>query len=497
MAFHFSKSKYCRLWQCPKMVWLDKFRSEEAVEDPDRVARMQTGNRVGELAKGLFGDYVDMTVETATGLDLSAMMEKTKEAMDAGAEVICEAAFSYDGLYCAVDILRKEKDGYAIYEVKSSTVAKPVYSVDIAYQKFVLEHCGVRVTGTYLVCMNNTYYRDETLDIQQLFKVINVSRSVAKETPNVENRLAEAKKLLADDTEPNYDLGSHCGKPYVCAYWQYCSRNLPKPSVADLAVSLGSAMKLYDQGAVTLEDTVKLNLPLKASQERMVRHNLADLPDEIHKAGIQDFLDSLTYPLYFLDFESMQQAIPEYPNEKSYDQIVFQYSLHYMQTPGGELKHTEFLAESGPDPRRAVAESLCRDIPTEGSILAYHDGFEGQRLEELARVFPDLADQLLRMAGNLVDLEDPFKKGYYYTKAMGCSSSIKKVLPALFPNDPELDYHSLEDVHNGSEAMQIFPKLKDMPPEEAARIRKNLLAYCKLDTLAMVKILEKLQEVVK
>ena len=161
------------------------------------------------------------------------------------------------------------------------------------------------------------------------------------------------------------------------------------------------------------------------------------------------------------------------------------------------MKHKEYLAESGVDPRRAIAESLCRDIPWNVCVTAYNKGFECGRIKELAAQFPDLAGHLLNIQDNIRDLLTPFQSGYYYNRAMGGSFSIKSVLPALFPDDPSLDYHNLEGVHNGSEAMTVFPKIKDMPPEQAEETRKNLLAYCKLDTYAMVKVWEALVKAVQ
>jgi hypothetical protein len=120
--------------------------------------------------------------------------------------------------------------------------------------------------------------------------------------------------------------------------------------------------------------------------------------------------------------------------------------------------------------------------------------FEKERIAELAAAFPDLSPQLMSIHGNVRDLIVPFKSGAYYHCEMHGSNSLKAVLPALFPNDPELDYHALDLIHTGGEAMTIFPQLVNFAPEEAAHTRQCLLAYCKLDTLAMVKILEKLRE---
>ena len=212
---------------------------------------------------------------------------------------------------------------------------------------------------------------------------------------------------------------------------------------------------------------------------------------------IRAFLKQLSYPLYFLDFETMQPVILLFQGTKPYQQIPFQYSLHYIEKEGDPLQHKEFLAESGENPMRVIAEALCRDIPEDVCVTAYNKAFECTRLKELAKMFPDLEEHLLNIERHIFDLLIPFQSGYYYNRAMGGSFSIKSVLPAIFPNDPELDYHSLEGVHNGSEAMAIFPKIKEMPEEEQRKARKNLLKYCELDTYAMVKIWEELCKCVK
>ena len=188
----------------------------------------------------------------------------------------------------------------------------------------------------------------------------------------------------------------------------------------------------------------------------------------------------------------MMPIIPPFDNTRPYAQIPFQYSLHYIKSRDGELKHKEFLAESGVDPRRAIAESLCENIPENVCVLAYNKQFECGQLMRLAEQFPDLTDHLLNIRDNVKDLLVPFRSGAYYNKAMGGSFSIKSVLPAMFPDDPTLNYHNLEGVHNGDEAMTIFPLIKDMSPSEQAETRKNLLKYCELDTLAMVKIWQEL-----
>jgi hypothetical protein len=218
-------------------------------------------------------------------------------------------------------------------------------------------------------------------------------------------------------------------------------------------------------------------------------------PPHIDKTEINLFIETLRYPLYFLDFETFQEAIPSFDGQRPYMQIPFQYSLHILETKGGALRHREFLAEEGTDPRREIAERLCADIPKGVCVLAYNMGFEKGRIRELAELFGDLSAHLIKIRDNIKDLMRPFQKRAFYSREMGGSYSIKQVLPALCPDEIELDYHALDLVHNGGEAMTAYTEPPGKTPEERQRIKKALFAYCRLDTLAMVRILEKLTHI--
>jgi len=500
---YLSKSKYTKLWQCPKMLWLMKNKPEEAPRvDPGLQARLEEGNEVGDLAMGLFGDFVEVTAFKDDGsgsLDLSKMIDLTKEEMAKGTENICEASFSYSGLYCAVDVLRKEGAGWAIYEVKSSThPERAVYIADIAYQKYVLENCGVKVTGTYIVTINNEYIRGKTLDIKKLFNVTDVREPVEEEYPKVKQNIELAERVMASKKEPETDVSAHCIDPYECEFLGYCLGELPEPSVFDLSgFGFAKALPYYQAGSVDFESLRASKEIRNEKQLLQIEHELEDRPSHIDKEGIKEFLDTLYYPLYFLDFETMQPTIPPFQGTKAFQKIPFQYSLHYIETERGELKHKEFLGEPGKDPRRGIAEALVNDIPRDACVMAYNMGFEKGQIKELASAFPDLSDHLMSIRDNIVDLMMPFQKGHYYNREMQGSYSIKYVLPALFPDDPELDYHNLEGVHNGGEAMSIYPQIQFVEPEEAEKAKRNLLKYCELDTFAMVKIWQKLKEVCK
>ena len=527
-----SKSRYTDFCQCPKNLWLKVYKPEEATVDAGLQARFAQGNLVGDLAMGLFGDFKEAHAEKADGsLDLSKMVEQTRQWMDEGVEDICEASFICEGGYCAVDILRKTADGWAIYEVKSTSFPEfngqeaklEKYAPDIAYQRWVLEQCGFRVTGTYLVCLNSDYVRHGELDIEQLFVVNDMKEMVENESLKVPARVSQAMKVINNEQEPDPELSECCMKPYGCAFWGYCKRQhgVPSPSVFDVYGGKGRGgftfkkkLDCYHQGLVSFEDLRSTDIgPI---QNMQIEAALTG-KEFINPAGIRKFLEMITYPIYFLDFETMQDAVPQYDGAKVYAQITFQYSLHIkekesttkviemeneerklkLHETANYIKHKEYLAPSnGIDPRRALAEQLCKDIPKDVCTLAYNKTFEYNRICELAKLFPDLSDHLTNIAEHIIDLIDPFRAGDYYVPAMGGSFSIKSVLPALFPGDPELDYHNLDDrCQNGGDAMTIFPRIKDMALEEALATRQALLNYCKLDTWAMVKVWEKLKEV--
>ena len=485
-----SKSKYCSGVQCPKMLWLKKNKPEEFDESVMNQAVLETGSEVGDLAMGLFGDYVEVPYG-----DLGEMIQKTQALLDAGTPIIAEASFSYEGLFCSVDILKNLGDyRVELYEVKSSTEAKPIYHQDVAYQVYVLTKLGFTVEKACLVHINNQYVRHGELDLQQLFTVAELTEDARKLQPDVEENLARIAEYLALPEEPADDVGLRCFNPYDCGFWKYCTRKLPKPNVFDLAGARKTTMfKCYNQGLVSFADLNSCD-QLNAKAYQQIEHELFCQPPAIKADAIKTYLSRLSYPLYFLDFETFQPAIPLYDNTKPFEQIPFQYSLHWIEREGGELKHAEYLAYPGEDPRRKLAERLCRDIPLDVCTTAYNMGFEKGRIKALAGLYPDLSDHLMNIHDHIQDLMIPFQQRWYYTRAMQGSYSIKYVLPALFPDDPALDYHNLEGVHNGGEAMDTFKKMATMDPEELETWRQHLLKYCGLDTYAMVKVWEKLNE---
>ena len=488
-----SKSKYCSGIQCPKTLWLKQHKPEVFDNSVVNEGVLETGSEVGDLAMGLFGDYVEVPYG-----NLSVMKKITRDLIADNIPVIAEASFSYDGLFCSVDILKNEGNNhFEIYEVKSSTEVHEIYYHDVSFQVYVLTELGYEVDKACVVYINNKYVRHGELNLKKLFTIKDITEEAKNAHDKVAENVAAFREYLRKRKEPEKDLSLDCFNPYACGFFKYCSRNLPDPNVFDLAgVQVKKQMDYYKEGLISFEDLYHSGV-LKEKPMMQIEHELYPTEDHIEVKPIKKFLDTLLYPIYHLDFETFQPAVPLYDDSVPYEQIPFQYSLHYQLEKGGKLYHKEFLAYPGKDPRRDVAERLCLDIPADACVLAYNMAFEKTRIKKLASLYPDLSEHLMAIHDNMKDLMIPFQKRWYYTKAMQGSFSIKYVLPALFPGDPELDYHNLEGVHNGAEASNTFKQMAKMDTDTLEEYRHYLLKYCELDTYAMVKVLQKLEQIIE
>ena len=481
-----SKSSYCRGIQCKKMLWLEKHKKEEMEEqNNDRI--LEQGNNIHEVARYMFGSHINIEYTE----NLNQMIEDTINTIESYKDiVITEASFNYKNNFCSVDILKKQNNKYEIYEIKSSTELKDVYVNDASYQYYVLTNLGLKVEKVYLVHINSDYVRIGDLDLDELFKKNDITKEVKELQDTVKTNIKEINEYV-ENKEKIKDIDENCFSPYSCPFFKYCTKHLPEKNIFSIKrMQTKQKLKLYNKGIYSYEDLLKEDI--NETYKRTIEYELYDKADYIDKKQIKEFLKTLKEPLYFLDFETYQMPIPLYNNVSPYEQIPFQYSLHILDK---ELKHKEFLAESGIDPRRSLAEQLIKDIPLNVTTLAYNMGFEKSVIKKLAKLYNDLSDHLMNIHDNIKDLMIPFQKGYYYTKDMHGSYSIKYVLPALFPNEESLNYKNLDLIHNGSEAMSSFQDLINKSKEEQSYIRERLLRYCELDTYAMVKIYEKLKEV--
>jgi len=490
-----SKSLYTRGLQCVKSLWLKKY-NKDILTPPDASAQaiFETGNKVGELACQLFPGGKEIPYE---GVSFEGKIDLTKQWIEEGVRDIYEATFEYEDIVVMVDILHINDDkSVEIYEVKSSTEVKDVYLHDASIQHYVLNGLGYGVKSTSIVHINNKYIRDDELEPDKLFSIVDVSDEIKDLQANIPSYLKNFKTFLDNrENEPEIDIGIQCSNPYDCDAIAYCWKHIPDYSVFDISrLRIDKKFELYEKGIVNINDIDDISSFSEAQQVQLKSEKTQE--DIINKEAIKEFLDELSYPIYHLDFETFQQAIPEWKGISPFMQIPFQYSLHIEQE-NGSLVHKEFLAEEGMDPRYALAKRLIEDIPSDVTVLAYNMGFEKGVIRKLAVAFEELSPRLLEIHDNIQDLMTPFQKKDYYVPTMRGSYSIKHVLPSLVPEMAKA-YKELDGVQNGGEAMQTYAKLSEMADKvEVARLREALLRYCELDTLAMVKILEKLRWSVK
>ncbi|MGI7903860.1 DUF2779 domain-containing protein [Campylobacter jejuni] len=396
-----------------------------------------------------------------------------------------------------IDILQNTKEGLIINEVKSSTSLKNIYTDDCSLQYYVLSNLNYKIKQVNLIYLNNEYIREDFLDINKLFIINDITKEVLLYQEQVKENLKYFEEILNKKEEPNIDIGTHCFNPYECEGYEYCwnkQRNLcENENIFNISrLNTNKKFEFYYKNIIDLKDIKDLS-NFNENQQIQIK---ASLNQEIYinKDNIKKFLDTLNYPIYHLDFETFMQAVPEFKGIKPYMQIPFQYSLHIDHKD--KLEHKEFLSECGVDPRYELAKKLINDIPKDVCVLAYNASFEKGVIRNLAITYPELSEYLLNIEKNIKDLMLPFQnKDYYHYKMQG-SYSIKKVLPALIP-DMEKAYKDLELIHNGNEAMQSFELMQNMDQNTQVKYRKALLEYCKLDTLAMVKILKHLEEITK
>ena len=493
---YLSKSKYCRWVQCQKILWLEKYKPECATPE-DKTVIFENGHKVGELAKGLFGDYEDIPFDKT----ITPMIKQTEELMPKKPNVITEASFDYDHNFCSVDVLKNDVDGVEIYEVKSSTKVKDIYLDDAANQYSVLSNLGYNVKKVCIVYVNKEYVKGELPvedELDQYFNIEDVTAIALSKQDEIQSNIDEINRFMeqyGEDNEPPTCLELKCFNPYDCDFWQYCTQDLPKPNVFDVAGMWKSKnFEKYNEGKVSFEDLLYEDLNPKYIEQ--VDFEVNDKEPKINKPAIARTLNSLEYPLYFIDYETYNQPIPEVEGTKPYQQLPFQYSLHVIEEEGAPIEHKEFLAEvDDEDFIRTFAESMISNLPEDGSVIVYNKSFESSVNRKIGELYPEYADEMARINGNIVDFMVPFKDRNYYSKEMQGSYSIKYVLPALYPDDEDLDYDNLRGVHNGGEAFNAFLSLKGKSKEEQEETREDLLEYCKLDTLAMVKLWDKFKEV--
>jgi CRISPR/Cas system-associated exonuclease Cas4 (RecB family) len=456
---------------------------------PFQQSIMVQGTEVGKLARDLFPSGILINEDYK---NLSGALEHTNAALQGNPEAIFEGAFIFDNVLIRVDILKRNVDGtFDLIEVKSSTSIKKEHLPDCAVQAYVLQNFGIKLQKICVMYLSSEYKRRGELDLSKLFFIEAVDTKIDDELKNVSEYLKAINNVLAKDEEPFWSIGSICNNPYTCEFKNYCWSDVNEKSIHSISrISDKQRQSLINNGIMLIAD-IPDDFKLTELQTVQV-HCEKDQKRFVDSDAIKKHLAELQYPLYFLDFETYGYAIPQYEGTRPYQHLPFQYSLHVKQHPSAELEHHEFLFDKKENPSRSLAEHLIQHVGSTGSVIVYYASFEGSRIKEMATAFPDLASQLQSIHDHLWDLQTPFAKKWYCDPGFNGSASIKNVLPVLVP---ELSYSDLE-IQKGDVAQLKYVELISLPEKSAERdeIKRALLEYCGLDTMAMVRILYELQK---
>ncbi|MBU0706312.1 DUF2779 domain-containing protein [Patescibacteria group bacterium] len=461
-----TKSDFIKLLQCRKYLWLYKHRRDLLPEDIDLSLEkvFEEGYEVEKYACELFpkGD----------GAVFQPTFKSPKQ-----------------GIICRCDILKytspKEVE---LYEVKSSTEVKDYHLSDVVFQKQCLTESGLTVKKVCLILVNNKYVRHGPIEPKKLLKIEDVTEEVEERMEELPARIEEALKVLRLKTEPDVRILKQCSKPFACPLIPYCWKNVPTPSIYDAGLNEKKLNILLDKGILNMKD-VPAGM-ITPSKRKFYESVLTDKP-QIDRKAIAKWIEKLVYPLYFLDYETYSSAIPMCDGYRPYQQMPFQYSLHVIKKPGQKPLHYEHLELKAVDPVPALAAKLSKQLGPKGSVIAWNMGFEKDRNSEMAERLPAYAKFFNAVNKRMVDLAEPVKKGAYVHPDFLGKWSIKAVLPVMCP---ELSYEGL--VTETATAFEYWPELISgkLPPAERGTMEKKMLAYCKMDTFGMVRILGEMEK---
>jgi len=482
-----SKSSFIRGYKCPKALYLHFFQSEERDETSESQQNIfNIGHSVGALAQQLFPGGIDAS--RGEPGEIVEALQYTRELIDQGQEVIYEAAFSDGDTMCYMDLLVKKDNLWYAYEVKASTGLKPYHIMDVSFQYYVITRSGLPLSGIYLVHINNQYIRRGEIDVQQLFTFNDLTAVVLEKQAEIFIKLAALQEMLVSGVMPLIEPGNQCNNPFGCDFAGVCQTEEEPFLLSDVqGIKAWKALELHNLGIKTFAD-IPSDFCFSA-KELLLAEAEMDQKSFRDDGALDNFRAQLEYPLYFMDFETIMPAVPLYNENRPYQQITFQYSLDVIEFPGGGLVHYDYLGVPPYDPRPKFISDLLSHLGCNGSIIVYNQAFEASRLREVARDFPEYGSMIEDVLERLVDLMVPFRSKHLYHPAMKGSYSIKKVLPALVP---ELSYNDLEIHEGGTASLTYLSLYENGDPLSVYAKRENLMKYCQLDTLAMVKLIEKI-----
>jgi hypothetical protein len=480
MPHRLSKSRFVAGWQCHKLLWWRVHEPDAEELQPDIVLqdRFDQGVQVGELARGEFPGGVLIDLPHNEGV---ARVAATRRAIDSGAPAIFEATFIEAGVFVSVDVLLRDGDGWVLIEVKSSTKLKDEHVPDAAVQCYVVRRAGLEIPRVELMLLNPDFRHPEQGD---LFMRTDVTEETEALLPQIPQLIADQLRALEGDL-PQVEVGVHCWKPRDCPFFDRCW-----PDERDHIRHLYRAYKTHTvarmkKGIHSIPDLPadeRLNVTQKRQKKAVAKNDL------IVEPGLASALAVLQADrVGHLDFETIQRAVPVWPGQKPWEQTAVQFSYHELQ-PDGSYLHDEYLAEGPDDPRAEIADRLIAATATADRIVHFSH-FEKTRINALAEQLPERADELLAITEKLVDLLPIVRDNVYHPEFRG-SFSLKNILTPLVP---DLTYDDLVIMDGMVASVEIARllffahKVKDR-----AKTRHDLLEYCKRDTWATVKLVERL-----
>jgi len=482
-----SKSRYLAGLQCPRYLWVTANEPERIPEpDAETQSLFDQGHEVGNLAKGLFPGGIDIPSD-----DFAANLQRSQALLSARRPLF-EAAFMSGGKYARLDILQPAGEhAWNIIEVKSSTSVKDVHYPDVAFQRHCCEQAGLTIERCYLAYVNGRFVRHGDIAPGEFFALADITAEVRDIGSSVASRAEEMLSVMAAPACPEVAIGPQCSEPYDCPLKGECWAFLPGDSVFTLYRIGRQAHALLERGIASIAQ-LSAGSPLTREQ-RIQRDCVTRGSHHVEPMALRSFLRRLTYPVHYLDFETVGTAIPLFDGIRPYQQAPFMFTLETVRRPGEPGERRAFLAEGRADPRPTLARALQAAIGAEGSVVAYNAPFEVRVLRDLAMAFPELQPWTEAVCARMVDLLLPFRGFNYYHPAQQGSASLKSVLPALTGQG----YEGLAIADGNAAGLAYLSTLSDMPEAEARQIRANLIEYCGLDTAGMVRIVQKLEELSK
>lgn len=489
-----TKSKYLIGLKCPKLFWITMNAKEQLPQvDQATEHKFKIGTLIGELATEWFADGVNVPTNDFIGnLDITQeLLKKRKVLFEAG----FKSKLQKGDIYSRVDILVPvENDMWDIVEVKSGTSVKDENIDDVSFQRFCLEQTGLKIRNCFLMHINNQYVKDGEVDVKELFVQSDITEHVNDRIVGVVDKVNAMFDEINSQVEIQQKIGSFCNKPYECPLKNKCWSFLPTENVFDLYRGGKKSFELFENDTLKISDIptdIKLTAIQKIQKDCSINENI-----HINKENINKFLEGLNYPLYFLDFETINPAIPKFDGMKPYQRIPFQFSLHIQEKKDSEPKHISYLADNTDDPRPTFLKRLNESLGENGDIIVYNASFEKGVFKECCEVLPEYKEWYENnIIPRVKDLLEPFRKFDYYNPSQKGSASIKAVLPAL----SDLSYDGM-DISDGTGASNEFERITydhNVSEEEKAKVRLALEEYCKQDTYAEIVIIEKLREIIK